>query len=152
MSNQNNFLVARCPVCAIPWPTYTRVDLRLGEHKRYPSVYGPLTSALDNSRVPLISCEGSGQVLGADAYGENGDPRFAPPVRLSLTLNPVQALDLCARRGDHLLAAFAACDHRHATVAGADWCNLCGARAIGAGRWIQPAYRDIMFDALKDMP
>ncbi len=63
-AHRDNFLVARCPECGVPWPTYTREDLRLMDHSK------------DADRTP---CEGSGRVLERSEYGEVGDPRFVPP-------------------------------------------------------------------------
>lgn len=132
------FLIARCPVCHIPWPTYTREDLRLMPH-------GTERGQSDN-------CAGGNRILEREAYGENGDPRFAPRVPF-LTDEQVRALELRFKRIEHMLKALATCRHPYATTARSDWCNVCGARSIGEGRcWIQPVYRDILFDALKDMP
>ena len=64
----DRFLVARCPECNVPWPTYTRSDLRLLDHDQ------ELGSGV---RIP---CPGSGRILEPAAYGENGDERFAPPL------------------------------------------------------------------------
>ena len=62
----SGFLIARCLHCKVPWPTYSREDLRLLEHPRLRG----------RTEVP---CEGSNRTLDASAYGENGDPRFDPP-------------------------------------------------------------------------
>lgn len=69
MLSRSSFRVARCPECKVPWPTYTRSDLRLMEH---------LMELDSGVRVP---CSGSGRILKPAAYGENGDERFMPPPR-----------------------------------------------------------------------
>ncbi len=75
---RSEFLIALCPVCAIPWPTYSREDLRLMEHDRIANKGEAPTRRMMLSYTPLVLCSGSGRVLDVGEYGENGDDRFAP--------------------------------------------------------------------------
>jgi len=67
VSARDDFLVAFCPYCAVPCPTYTRTDLRILPHKRY-----------SNFAESLGTCSGSDVVMPAIECGENEDPRFDP--------------------------------------------------------------------------
>jgi hypothetical protein len=67
LDTRTGFLVARCLECGIPWPTYTRADLRLMDHAQ---------ELRPGVRIP---CPGSGRTLDPNAYGEIDDPRFTPP-------------------------------------------------------------------------
>jgi hypothetical protein len=71
-------LVARCHVCGIPWPTFTRADKRLMDHDRL-CTWPEATRFMGAARMPARLCEGSFRVLPDGEYGENGDDRFAPP-------------------------------------------------------------------------
>lgn len=67
MSYSYDFLVAICPDCGVPWPSFTRKDLRLLKHPRH-------------TREKIeAECPGSLKTLSAEEYGENDDDRFAPP-------------------------------------------------------------------------
>lgn len=98
--SQDAFLVALCPSCGIPWPTYSRTDLRLVDHSARAIPHGfwlqvnreweelglRTDEAAEARRQQILNdcallrgrCAGSGRVLPGEAYGENGDPRFTP--------------------------------------------------------------------------
>lgn len=73
----NAFLTGVCPICRVPWPTVSREDLTLLDHRRLAKPGEEPLRRLSNGS-PIVDCEGSGVTLIRSACGENEDPRFWP--------------------------------------------------------------------------
>ena len=142
-----NFLVARCPVCHVPWPSHTRADLLLLDHPRFInlSLAAPerRSEYRGQERVP---CEGSLRVLPREDYGENGDPRFdpppipppTPPPMDEPTLSPTRAIETLECPPNGRVFVFLVAGSRYLVLAE----NAEIARDKAARRWVKVDFRD----------
>jgi len=73
-----SFYVAVCPHCGVPWPTLSRMDVRLIEHVAFGSTPATIEGTFEGTG-PFTPCTGSLLSMDLCDCGENEDPRFGGP-------------------------------------------------------------------------